>query len=116
MFWQCANPECHSPFNYRQGRLFRFSNIRPGRRLLENACVRHFWLCSNCNRDDVLEYKTDVGIVLRSRPGSVVQRNTLPSVCCCPMAMDDSCGKQDPRGQSGKKLSEEHLQIVAATA
>jgi hypothetical protein len=101
MFSQCANPGCRKPFNYRQGRLLRFSNVRSGHSFLDNPCVKHFWLCDDCNRAYVLEYKTDIGIVLRSRSsGSLVQEEMPLLVCCCPEVREDSCGKQDPRGQA----------------
>jgi len=91
MFSQCANPECRKSFNYRQGRLFRFSNILPGHRLVDHACIKHFWLCDDCNRDYVLEHEINVGIVLRSRPSvSAVRQETTVSVFCRPIGTEDS--------------------------
>lgn len=109
MFSQCANPGCDRPFNYRQGRLLRFSNILSGHRFLDDPCVKHFWLCDTCNRNYVLEYETNVGIVLRSRQsGSLAHEETPLAVCCCSEAPEHSCGKRGPRRQAGQRLVDEH--------
>jgi hypothetical protein len=111
MFSQCANPECHMTFNYCEGRLLRFSNVWPGHHLKENVCVKHLWLCDECNRDYVLEYKTNFGIILRSRLlGSLAQEEKQVLVCNCPQASEHSCSNPSQRRQ---QFVEEHTAGIA---
>ena len=53
MFFKCSNPDCETPFDYRQGQLVRFC------RLLANGAedqhaVEHYWLCGSCSEIHVL--------------------------------------------------------------
>jgi hypothetical protein len=106
MFSRCANPQCAKLFNYRQGRLFRFQNDRSGSSL-GNACIRHFWLCDDCNRAYVLDHHVSLGVVISSRPlGGSLQNEMTRSVCCCPKAMLCS-GEQGPENSTGQKLFEQ---------
>jgi hypothetical protein len=68
VFDTCANGRCGEPFDYRKGRLFRFSyrlkNVEPG----TGHAVVHFWLCAKCAKDYILEYREKSGAaVLRSK-------------------------------------------------
>jgi hypothetical protein len=61
LFDACANARCAAPFDYRKGRLFRFSyglkNVEPG----TSHAVVHFWLCAKCSKVYTLEYREKSG-------------------------------------------------------
>lgn len=61
LFDTCANARCAAPFDYRKGRLFRFSyrlkNVEPG----TGHAVVHFWLCARCAKTYTLEYREKNG-------------------------------------------------------
>ena len=83
LFDTCANSRCAERFDYRKGRLFRFSyrakNAEPG----ASHAVVHFWLCANCGKVYTLEY--------RERSGSaVLRRKHLPPKAGKPRAQEDS--------------------------
>jgi hypothetical protein len=57
MVLNCANPACSAPFEYRQGRIFRFHEAHPkGKEPKDSHAVRHFWLCAKCSETYSLEY------------------------------------------------------------
>ncbi len=59
MFDTCANRRCGAPFDYRKGRLFRFSYKL---RNTESApALVHFWLCARCCKVYTLEYREKSG-------------------------------------------------------
>ena len=70
LFDKCVNGRCAAPFDYRKGRLFRFSyglkNVEPG----TGHAVVHFWLCTGCSKVYTLEY--------RERSGTAVLRLKNP--------------------------------------
>ena len=69
MFSVCANPDCHAPFDYRQGRLFRFHKSYPaGERLRNTHGVQHFWLCGVCCGTYTLEYRDGCGVLMKDHP------------------------------------------------
>ena len=83
LFDTCANSRCAERFDYRKGRLFRFSyrakNAEPG----ASHAVVHFWLCANCGKVYTLEH--------RERSGSaVLRRKHLPPKAGKPGAQEDS--------------------------
>jgi hypothetical protein len=65
-FSTCANPECAVPFNFRQGRLFRFY----GNHAMGNAAsmnpysLKHLWLCKECVELYTLEYHDGRGLLI----------------------------------------------------
>lgn len=64
MFLRCANPECASQFDYRQGQLLR----APRQDDLETqGDVKHFWLCGTCANRYFLEYKQGKGVIMLPR-------------------------------------------------
>jgi hypothetical protein len=68
MFSFCANPRCQAPFDYQQGRLFRFHKDHPQAGAPANThCIQHFWLCGMCSDSYTLEHRTGYGILLRHR-------------------------------------------------
>jgi len=69
MFSACANPECLLPFDYQQGRFFRFhkSSVQDGEAPNTHS-VQHFWLCQQCSQEFTLEYRNEAGVLLKNRP------------------------------------------------
>jgi hypothetical protein len=59
MVLSCANPGCAAPFNFRQGRLFRFhQNHSQGNAASVNPySLKHLWLCKQCAEIYTLEYR-----------------------------------------------------------
>jgi hypothetical protein len=58
LFNRCANGRCAAPFDYRKGRLFRFSrNVKQK----SGHAVVHFWLCAKCAKVYTLEYREKSG-------------------------------------------------------
>jgi hypothetical protein len=48
---------CDTPFDYRQGRLVRFSETLTNADTLESQVrIRHFWLCAKCAEVYVFEH------------------------------------------------------------
>ena len=65
MLLQCSNPQCNIPFDFRQGRIFRFFSDRTSRQASPKAHgVRHFWLCAKCSKTHILEYCGDKIVLL----------------------------------------------------
>ena len=65
---KCANPDCSTTFNYRQGRIFRFH--RPpesGDSPAKHHSIRHFWLCNSCSEIYTLEYLGDRDVLITYR-------------------------------------------------
>lgn len=72
MISMCANPDCRVPFDYRQGRLFRFHKSHAVGEMAPNThSVQHFWLCGYCCREFTLEYQDGAGVLIRNRPDLV---------------------------------------------
>jgi hypothetical protein len=66
MVLSCANPGCAAPFNFRQGRLFRFHQNHPkGNAASVNAySLKHLWLCKQCAEMYTLEYREGRGLLI----------------------------------------------------
>jgi hypothetical protein len=74
MFSTCANPDCRSAFDYREGHLFRFHKAYPaGERPPNTHAVQHLWLCGNCSADYTLAYEDGYGVVILRRPDTAGQ-------------------------------------------
>lgn len=68
MVSKCANPECETPFNYRQGRLLRFQKENNAGEPSENHHpLQHFWLCEACTKQYTLAYRRGEGVVMQIR-------------------------------------------------
>jgi len=68
MFSKCSNPNCREPFDYRQGRLIRFS--KPSfdfQSSTDHGCVRHFWLCENCSNFYAFDFERGTGMKIKIR-------------------------------------------------
>jgi hypothetical protein len=66
MFSKCSNPNCATPFDFRQGRLIRFHKPPlyfhvPQQR----GCVEHFWLCENCAKFYAFDFEHAAGRKIR---------------------------------------------------
>ena len=48
MISKCANVDCAKPFDYREGRFFRFHQD-VGVQTPNAHAVAHFWLCGSCS-------------------------------------------------------------------
>jgi hypothetical protein len=49
MITKCFNPACQAPFDYRAGRLVRFSSKNQSSSEKEkHSGIEHFWLCGGC--------------------------------------------------------------------
>jgi len=59
MLVKCANPDCQTPFDYREGQLVRFcisaSATQPA---TTEPHVAHFWLCGRCSAIYVLKQES----------------------------------------------------------
>lgn len=78
MFSSCANPNCQAPFDYHQGRFFRFHKDHAACETPPNShSVQHFWLCGVCCGDYTLEYRNGRGVLLLDRPDLSLKVNTL---------------------------------------
>jgi hypothetical protein len=81
MFLQCANPDCATPFNFRQGHLFRFpsdQSKQPGP--LANVAsysFKHAWLCKQCCESYTIHY-AEGEVVLSSRAAAKPPRPPAP--------------------------------------
>ena len=77
MFSVCANPNCQAPFDYLQGRLFRFhKDHAAGEQPPNTHSVQHFWLCSSYLNIYTLEYQSKRGVMLRNLLGIPTNLNT----------------------------------------
>lgn len=65
MLLTCANPQCASQFDYRQGQLLRAP--RPDDIEAEGE-IKHFWLCGACTSRYFLEYRPGQGVLMLPRP------------------------------------------------
>jgi hypothetical protein len=64
---KCCNPLCDASFDYRQGRLVRFSETITDADALEaQVRIRHFWLCGKCA--EIYVFERHVGISVRIKP------------------------------------------------
>jgi hypothetical protein len=67
MFMKCCNPKCEAPFDYREGRLIRFSwNPPKGCSPDHFQVIEHFWLCGKCSA--LYEFKNEPGNNVTVRP------------------------------------------------
>jgi hypothetical protein len=78
MLAKCSNPECESPFNYREGRLVRYSRSLSNGEFAENQLlIEHFWLCGKCA--GVYEVVYAQGIRAKIRPRNLeLSEKSLP--------------------------------------
>jgi hypothetical protein len=68
MLIKCCNPMCAAPFDYREGRLIRFSSKITNDKSSENhSLIRHFWLCGKCAGLYVFEYESGMTVKIKPR-------------------------------------------------
>jgi hypothetical protein len=61
MITKCFNPACKTPFDYRAGRLVRFSRKSTHHNREESyQFIEHFWLCSSCT--DIYKFACEEGM------------------------------------------------------
>lgn len=81
MFSICANPACHTEFNYRQGAIFRFRKQSfDDRQPIKNDSFQHFWLCGVCADIYRLEYRPGQGVLLKRVGGNTAKDELLSLV------------------------------------
>ena len=66
MFERCLNPDCGLPFDFREGRLIRFSSTN-AKFSGEHPCVEHFWLGGKCSDRNVFAYERGAGMKITLR-------------------------------------------------
>jgi hypothetical protein len=66
MITKCFNPACQAPFDYRAGRLVRFSSKTNVKSSKEESrpFIEHFWLCGGCSTRYKFECKTGMSVEL----------------------------------------------------
>jgi hypothetical protein len=80
MFSKCANPDCTTPFDYHQGRYFRFRNEhQESEPDVKTHSVQHFWLCEHCRATYTLHYEERRGVIIDDRSGELHPRR-MPRV------------------------------------
>jgi hypothetical protein len=68
MLTKCCHPECHAPFDFREGRLIRFSRgISNGQSAESQRLIEHFWLCGKCAEIFVFECESGMCVKIKSR-------------------------------------------------
>jgi len=73
MLAKCSNPECESPFDYREGQLVRFLKGQPR---VNRPLIEHFWLCGKCSELFVLKQESGD---IRLKPRADSLRGSLES-------------------------------------
>ena len=67
MIIKCCNPLCEAPFDYREGRLIRFSSKESNGRSTENhLLIQHFWLCGKCA--GLFVFESESGLTVKIKP------------------------------------------------
>jgi hypothetical protein len=68
MISKCFNPACQTPFDYRAGRLVRFSRKSANHNHEESyQVIEHFWLCGSCTDVYSFEFEEGMPVGLRRR-------------------------------------------------
>jgi hypothetical protein len=68
MLDKCANSQCSVPFDFKQGRFFRFHRVCAENEAPANAhSVQHFWLCDRCAETHTLQFHKEHGVALSLR-------------------------------------------------
>lgn len=67
MLAKCCNPECESPFDYREGRLIRFSRTLNCENSESQCFIQHFWLCGKCAGLYVFENESETSVRITPR-------------------------------------------------
>jgi hypothetical protein len=78
LFSVCANPDCQTVFDSRQGRLFRFHKDHAvGEKPPNTHCVQHSWLCGVCCGGYTLEYRDGCGVLIKGSSETSHNLDTL---------------------------------------
>jgi hypothetical protein len=76
MLAKCSNAECEAPFDYREGRLIRFSGtLANGKPSAGQSWIQHFWLCGKCAGRYVFECKSGLSVKIKPRDQQVGEGN-----------------------------------------
>jgi hypothetical protein len=72
MLIKCSNAACEAPFDYRKGRLIRFSSKPADGKPSENhTLIQHFWLCGKCSELYEFECESGTGVKIKLRAQKV---------------------------------------------
>jgi hypothetical protein len=74
VFQRCANPQCSSQFDYRQGQLIRTPKQERQGDFGESPEVQHYWLCGVCACRYFLEFRPGKGVIMLPLPIRRAQR------------------------------------------
>ena len=78
MITKCFNPACQTPFDYRAGRLVRFSRKTSNSNYEESRQdIGHFWLCGTCVDLFTFECEEGMPVGLMQRE-QVIPRGNFP--------------------------------------
>jgi hypothetical protein len=76
MITKCFNPACQTPFDYRVGRLVRFSSKRTKEGNSENhPPIQHCWLCGTCSEHFTFEFKAGMQVEIKLHPQVLPKKN-----------------------------------------
>jgi len=75
MLIKCCNPECEAPFDYRVGRLIRFSRTMSDENYEDQHMIQHFWLCGKCAGLYAFEYESGTGVKIKLRGQELSEGN-----------------------------------------
>lgn len=73
-----TNPDCSAAFDYRLGRIFRFTQWCPNQRTASTELER-FWLCERCELRYEVRYKSGSGLLVSLQWISKEARQREPS-------------------------------------
>jgi hypothetical protein len=76
MIMKCCNPMCEVPFDYREGRLIRFSRPLNGESSESQRLIQHFWLCGKCTGLYVFEYESGINVRIKPRYPTLSEEST----------------------------------------
>jgi hypothetical protein len=81
MIKKCCNPECDTPFDYREGRLIRVSRTPSnGQSSMCQSFILHFWLCGNCTEQYVLDHDSEMNVKIEPRDKKFHERKSVHSI------------------------------------
>jgi hypothetical protein len=95
VFEKCFNPDCGLLFDYREGRLIRFSSAN-SMSPAEQPSVEHFWLCGKCSERYVFAHERGAGMKIRLRAAE--SRETVARGLAASALPWGRCNREGPIG------------------
>jgi hypothetical protein len=105
----CRNPECSAPFNFRQGRFFRFYGNHPkgDTTSMNHYFLKHLWLCKHCTEIYTLEYQEGTASLISLTPSKPFSAAAYPE--SSPLGGETSL---HPSGEARKARPSERWNIT----